>query len=335
MHKMKNFADDDEKTIRKVTVLQDVPARDPEKAAKGKALFLAKAAEHRKHLPERQRKPSFWAGLFSNSPSRKLGALPTILLIIAILFGGSGVSVVAAQSAQPQDILYPVKLTTEDLGYNLKSGPTAIIDYCLELTNRRVEEIITSTESQKALPEITSQRLMAHIDEAVLTSSELSNQEMLEQLVRLQTELMDQLNRMESVQTNDQTRQVIERILIRIQARIRTINNNSKDLEEFRIRINNGSYEAEIEIEGKEIEYKFKQDDDDSGKGNGSNDADDQKDVIESDGPDDSSGKGSGSDDPGSEDSSNDSSGKGSGSGSDDKSGKSDKPDDPDDPDDD
>ncbi len=310
---MNNYSEDEEKAIDKVNSLRDTPVRSAENVSKGKAAYLAKAAEIRKSLPARSAKRSIFAGIFATPVTRKLGALPTLLIVLALLFGGTGVSVVAAQSAQPQDALYSVKLKTEDFAYHLKPGPAAVFNYCLQLTQRRVNEIVYSTEARKTLPEITSKRLMAHIDEAVLNSSELTDAEMLRDLERLQIELKNQLKRMETLQTDQETRMEIQKILDNIQARIDTISNNSTDLNEFRIRIKNGKYEAEIEVEEQEYEDQNKFDHDGSNSGK-----DDQPEIEGTDEPkiDDknNSGSGSSSDDSGS--GSDDSSGSNSGSGS-------------------
>jgi uncharacterized membrane protein YgcG len=236
--------------------------------------------------------------------------------VIALLFGGTGVSVVAAQSAQPQDALYSVKLKTEDFAYSLKPGPAAVFNYCLQLTQRRVNEIVYSTEARKALPDITSQRLMAHIDEAVLNSSELSDAEMLRDLGKLQIELKNQLERMETLQTDPVSRQAIQKILDNIQARIDTINNNSTDLNEFRLRIKNGKYEAEIEVEERESEHKNQTEFDDGSKSGSGNESEIKKTEEPKIDDENNSDNSSSSEDSGNTSDSNSGSNSGSGSSS-------------------
>ena len=254
---MNESTDHEDKMIKKMQVLQGVPERTPENIARGRSAFLAKAAEIRETMPERtpQRRSIF--GTLFLTPTKKLGAVPTTLMVLGLLFGGSGVSVVAAQSANPQDLLYPVKIKSEDLVYSLKPGPLAVFEYCLQLTDRRVSEIVYTAEAKKSLPSVTGDRLLAHIDEAVLNTSKMSDKDMLTSLTELQDQLKNKLQTMEMLQADEHSMNAIKEVLALIQARISTISRNSGDIKQFRLEIQNGSYEAEIELERSEYEHQF------------------------------------------------------------------------------
>lgn len=65
----------------------------------------------------------------------------SILVIFAMLFGGTGISVAAAQSSSPGDMLYPVKIAVEELQIELCNCVQNQFKFAMMFTQRRYEEI--------------------------------------------------------------------------------------------------------------------------------------------------------------------------------------------------
>jgi hypothetical protein len=69
--------------------------------------------------------------------------------LAVIVFGGTG-TVFAANSAQPDNILYPVKLATESVRISLASSDQAKAELYAEFADRRVSEIVTMASKGNA-----------------------------------------------------------------------------------------------------------------------------------------------------------------------------------------
>ena len=65
----------------------------------------------------------------------------TILLIAALLLGGGGATAVAAQTAEPDGALYPVKVWSEEVRFDLARTDQNRLELALQFANRRMAEI--------------------------------------------------------------------------------------------------------------------------------------------------------------------------------------------------
>ena len=119
----------------------------------------------------------------------------SILLAFTALLG-SGVTVVAAQSSQPNDWLYAVKTLSEDVFYQLVPGDQNHYNLSLIYADRRMAEIQTSFENG----EIPAQAIIERLRTQLQTAFELSVKNMadaenlLEQIrLRLEEQLQSRL----------------------------------------------------------------------------------------------------------------------------------------------
>lgn len=67
--------------------------------------------------------------------------LAIVALMLVAVFGGGAVTVMAAGSALPGDVLYPVKLNTEQAQLNLTSNPERQAELYLQFAQHRLEEM--------------------------------------------------------------------------------------------------------------------------------------------------------------------------------------------------
>ena len=130
--------------------------------------------------------------------------LPTItslLVILAILFGGTGATVFAAQDSLPTDLLYPVKTISEDLRLEMIDDPQAKVDLLAGFIQNRFMEYNLLAAAGEPAPEAWADRvatqtqlminLAAHMDDAPLTQNMAKLMNMLQVQVRvMQTDNM-------------------------------------------------------------------------------------------------------------------------------------------------
>jgi len=122
--------------------LKTFPPRNAQAAARVRARFLAEAESLRQGVPAH----SFWRhigwiNLFPRKERFSMGTLAIVLLMVALVFGGSGATVYAAQDALPTDPLYPVKILSEDMRVNLTGDAEARANLLLEFSSRRAAEL--------------------------------------------------------------------------------------------------------------------------------------------------------------------------------------------------
>ena len=164
--------------------LKTTSPRDPGKAARGKANFLAEAdavfagAQPTAASGER---PLSWLDklkLFRLSLGQR-AVLTSVLLAVALLLlfsGGAGVTALAARSALPGDALYPVKTSLEDTRVTLTNSSARQVDLQLEFAQRRLNEIeALIAQGRYADVEIATREFNLHIQSALASLENLAS----------------------------------------------------------------------------------------------------------------------------------------------------------------
>jgi len=126
------------KLNKQLKSLQDIPVRDLQQSHIGKEKFLSLA----KNIQPR-RNPARTSKSRVGMPLRKslLPRLAAILAVALFALSSIGGTVYAAQGSLPDDLLYPVKILTEDIQVRLESDPEQRLDLYASFANRRLEEI--------------------------------------------------------------------------------------------------------------------------------------------------------------------------------------------------
>ena len=100
----------------------------------------------------------------------------SLVLIISLLFGGGG-AVLAAQNNVPGDILYPVKIATENVEQALATSPEQKAQLKAEAAQHRAEELaVLAKRSTSVAPTVvadTAQRLQQSLQEAYSLTQKL------------------------------------------------------------------------------------------------------------------------------------------------------------------
>lgn len=120
--------------------------------------------------------------------------LTTIFVIITLLLGGSGISIAAAQSTLPGELLYPLKLVSEDIQYNLSNSDDTRVELALKFANRRYVEIQQLLEAGLMPPDPVIVRWQNQLLSAMQKA--LHSEDQITQLIKVKDELQLQSQKM-------------------------------------------------------------------------------------------------------------------------------------------
>lgn len=126
-----------------------------------------------------------------------------LVLVLAVVLGGAGVTAAAAQSSLPNEALYPVKLLVEDVQLSLAASPDAQLDAQLDLAQQRVREMAQLAERGAAIPAAVPARLQAQLQAALHIAAQLDDQHLPAALDRIQRRTQDQLREMDRLHLSD------------------------------------------------------------------------------------------------------------------------------------
>ncbi len=161
--------------------LRPAPERDPQVAAQGKANFMAEVDSllaAQANLP----KPSFAERVRQKFPAfsmsfgqRSLATLAAVVVVLVLIFGGAGMTAVAAQAALPGDALYSVKTGLEGTRASLTGSAASQVSLYLQFAERRLVEIEKLiAEGRYADIQLATQEFEAHIQNALASLSKLA-----------------------------------------------------------------------------------------------------------------------------------------------------------------
>lgn len=152
-----------------------------------------------------------------------MSALAGLLVALALLFGGSGATALAAQDALPNEWLYPVKLATEELQLGLTTEPAIRVALLEDWADRRVLEMEQLALAGEGIPLEAAIRLQTQLTEALRIAAQLQDPELTPLLERLQTRLEIHLRTMEQLRVadpNGEALQTAEQAMTRTRAEI-------------------------------------------------------------------------------------------------------------------
>jgi hypothetical protein len=216
--------------------LRPVPARDLQVAARTRAKFMFQVDS----LPRPKHRATI-DGLFS-AFKRKGLAMNTafaLLLVMAILLTGAITTVYAAQDDLPTEMLYPIKLETENVKLWLNPNPQARIDLLINMSQTRINEMLSLNDMNIAIPEITSNRLEQHIQNALQIAANFDNADMQLELSRIQSVLQAEEQLILHAQVSNNTSQTMARTQEMLQTRLSLVENGLTDPNGFRNSIRN------------------------------------------------------------------------------------------------
>ena len=167
--------------------------------------------------------------------------ITAIILAISLLLGGSGATVAAAQASLPGDFLYDVKLLSEDALMGLTANPADQLDLALNLVDRRAEEIQSLLESGEIITDETQTQYRDQIEEAIMLSLSLPEDQVVQALEKVQTRLQTEEQTMLQTRTNGSESAIMALTQVRdtIQERLQIIENGQSNLLQIQEQLQN------------------------------------------------------------------------------------------------
>ena len=202
---MKTNYEFDPTVVTLLESLRNVPERNPQIAAGRRAAFLTEAKIYVQNTsPAGKPFPMAWYKRFfapvQMSPSFKFSL--TILLVIGILSGAGVLGVAAAQSSLPNELLYPIKTLSEDVRLDLTSEASTRLALDMEFSNRRVDEILATLQTDTLPPPVVMTRLTNQLESALENAASLPDTQAAPALLDIEKQLRIHAQKLSQMQIN-------------------------------------------------------------------------------------------------------------------------------------
>jgi len=237
----------EDELIDRIAVLRNAPDRDPLKAAAGKVGYLEQAS----YLSRMKDPPlavsiqpavrhNGWISHVHSLSKRKeqysmFTVMTTVMVLVALMFGGGGATVYASQASLPDQALYPLKTASEDFRLSLAGNSQTRLELLLEFTDHRISEFAALKAAGEPAPQETADRLQAEYGLALQLAAGMDDAS--HALIR--NRLQDQERIMQMLQ--DSIRSGSDPVLEQVQAMIRRhladLEQGVQDPETFRRRM--------------------------------------------------------------------------------------------------
>lgn len=223
----------DPRLKKKLESLREVPDRRLQRSLSGREDFLAFAKTRIPYQPpvEKDRKRRA-----KSSRRNWILRLAGVLAAILLAFFSIGGTVYAAQASLPDDLLYPVKLLTEDVQVGLENNPQDRMDLYTFFANRRLEEIAAQLAAGEPVSEKALARMEKHTHQMLQEASQMGGEGLENALRQIQTNLNKQNQLMEKLQKQDPGggSPGLVNAQERIQERMLLIDNGIKEPQKFK-----------------------------------------------------------------------------------------------------
>ncbi len=237
---MKNENDNYSEIIKKLDVLKSTPDRNLDQAKSGRSVFLSQAARIAADVsPEGIKRHKNWnqkhpINLFERRKEHvpMLSTFTSIILAISLLLGGSGATVAAAQTSEPGDLLYNIKLLSENTALNLTANPESQFELALTLVDRRANEILSMLEQGDLVTDETLTRYREQIEQAMFLAMNMQEEEILPAIEQVQNRLNNQQQTLNQTKINGSAETIAAMIQTRdmIQERLRILQESQLSL---------------------------------------------------------------------------------------------------------
>ncbi len=182
--------------------LRNIPSRDPQAAARGRANFLGQASVSRQAVSRKadqrhNRSNNTIYRLFQRKEQFPvLNTLFAVVLAVVVFFGGTGGTVYAAQGSLPDQVLYPVKTWSEDALLSLTGSAQTRLNYALDFSDRRVAEMATLLAAGKPIPDGVETRLQNELDLALQLAAGMNDSQAIQQMTQIRQRAETQMQTM-------------------------------------------------------------------------------------------------------------------------------------------
>jgi hypothetical protein len=126
--------------------------------------------------------------------------ITAVMLILSLVFGGGAVTVHAAQASQPDELLYPIKLASEDIRLGLTSDPAAQSALAMQFASQRVEEMHAQMAAGTLPGAAVQMRYQSQVEQAIHAALGLPADQIPAALEQVRTRLETQQQTLGQVQ---------------------------------------------------------------------------------------------------------------------------------------
>ncbi len=213
--------DEENVILEKLEHLKTVPERDAAVVESGRAAFIERAHSLTKPvspaIPERRK---WWKNIRRKERSIMF-SLARVALALIMTVGAAGGTVAAAQASDPGDVLYPVKIASEDLRLALTSDSEQAFELLLEYAQERFEEIDALSEEGESIPLQVTERLQEHFQQALQQATNFDDENLTQAMERMAVMTQQQSQALQQKQSQDagnaedalqQAEQIVSRI---------------------------------------------------------------------------------------------------------------------------
>jgi hypothetical protein len=215
--------------------IKEIPARNPQAAARGRARFLTQASVAREAQHPKGWRPIFRMQQFAMN-------MAVVVAVIAALLVGGGTTVKAAQDELPGQPLYGIKTFSEDVSLQFQSNPQTRVDLLMKFAQTRIQEMNQLIEAGQTLPEQVSLRLEQHLQQALQLCSNMDDTALDQKLPQLRNQLQQQERDMQRLQSHaaQNAQPVLEHTRAMLQVQLQVVNDGLLDHALFRSIVHNG-----------------------------------------------------------------------------------------------
>ena len=166
--------------------LKDVPERGLQASHAGRENFLAQMRTM-KPRPVQAKKPV-------RTGRRRSWALrmASVIAVLALALGSIGGTAYAAQASGPDDLLYGVKILTEDIQVSLESDPEDKLDLYTQFASRRLTEIQAQVDAGEEVSEKALALLEKHTQKMLEEAAKIGEQGIGDALRQIEQNLQKQ-----------------------------------------------------------------------------------------------------------------------------------------------
>lgn len=209
-------------------------SRDPELVSQARKAFLTEAAQIASQVSRvsistpgrlnrwKENLKTIWFGM-QKEQKPMFNLFMSVLLVLGVVFGGGATTVAAAQNAQPDETLYPVKTWSEDVRLGWASDSQAKLDLALQFSARRAEEIQGLFAADNNVPELVITRFENQQQQALDLAAGMSDDLVIPALERVRDQARQQEQTMAQLHVQDQATQ-------QIHLRIQTLLQNQEQM---------------------------------------------------------------------------------------------------------
>lgn len=119
--------------------------------------------------------------------------LSTLLVFFMLVFGGTGATVLAAQSSLPDQPLYGVKLASETVRAGIPASSQSRVDLAMDFADLRLQEALQLASEGKPIPATVWERMDNFVTLGLSTAAGLDDEQLAQQLTQIQSRLQTEL----------------------------------------------------------------------------------------------------------------------------------------------